>query len=134
MKNKEPITITDIHSKIIYESETATNIKEAVEEAVAKKIMLIDADLECVNLNGANLANADFSLANLRYANLSGANLIKADFTGADLQNAKLNDANLEGADFTSALLRGANLNNANLANADLKDADFKTFDLTDKL
>jgi len=77
------------------------------------------ADLQEVNLQGANLRGADLQEADLRGANLQGANL-----RGADLQEADLRGANLQGADLREANLQGADLRGANLQGADLRGAD----------
>ena len=65
-----------------------------------------------VNLDGADLRNAD-----LRGADLIGANLTRSDLRGADLT-----EANLYGANLSSANLAGANLRGAVLQAADLFD------------
>ena len=137
-KNKETITIIDIYQNKLYESKTAKTIKEAVEEAVAKKIDLTNVHLTGTDLMGANLANAKFSGASLRWANLnganlSGANLNDANLIGADLSNANLNGANLSSANLSDANLRRANLRRANLTGADLSNADIINAQLTKK-
>jgi uncharacterized protein YjbI with pentapeptide repeats len=91
------------------------------------------ADLERVNLQGAN-----FSGANLQKADLHEANLQKADLGEADLQEAYLEGANLQEADlrkanlkeaflymvnFQEATLYKANLQKANLEGANLRQA-----------
>ena len=81
-------------NNIIYESSTATNIKEAVEEAVNKKVNLSKADL-----SGAYLSGADLSRADLSGAYLVGAYLVGAYLSGADLVGAYLVGADLSGAD-----------------------------------
>jgi hypothetical protein len=78
--------------KVIYERDVAT-MRELVEEAVAKKISLFEANLREADLREADLSGADLSGANLREANLIGANLI-----GANLRGAYLIGANLFGA------------------------------------
>ena len=60
--------ILSIHGGEIFSSETATTIKECVEQAVKAK----------ANLNNANLSNADLSYASLYNANLSYAKNIPA--------------------------------------------------------
>lgn len=61
--------------EVIYESDTATTIKEAVEEAIKNKINISEADLRYANLREANLTGADLTGTDLSYANLSKANL-----------------------------------------------------------
>ena len=89
------------------------NLKEAVEDAVKKKISLRRANLE-----GANLRRANLEGASLREANLRGAEL-----RGASLEGANLRRANLEGANLEGAALRRANLEGANLLKSSLSDA-----------
>jgi len=89
----------------IYRSDTATTVREAVEEAVKA---------------GAILTNANLADADLSSANLADANLADADLGGADLGGAYLVGANLAGADLSYAYLVGADLVGANLADADL--------------
>ncbi len=64
---------------------------------------LVNEDLTCTNLKGANLRNAD----------LTGAKLQRADLRGADLSYSSLMGANLEDADLT-----GANLSEVKLCGA----------------
>ena len=71
-KPKETIEIKNRYTdEVIYESETAKTVKEAVEEAVEKEVSLSKADL----------SEADLSEANLTRANLSEADLSRADLT-----------------------------------------------------
>ena len=58
----------------LYESEDATTIIEAVEEAVSRR-----ADLGGVNLRDADLRGVYLRRVNLRTADLRGANLRRAD-------------------------------------------------------
>ena len=64
----------------------------------------IVVDLDHADLSQANLSGADLSQANLGSADLSQANL-----SGASLYQADLRGANLEGADLRGAILEGAN-------------------------
>jgi hypothetical protein len=85
---------------------------------------------------GANLEQADLSLADLRAANLlkadlRGAKLSGANIIGAYLFKANLTEANLSGADLSEANLTEADLRGANLAYAILADADISNADLT---
>jgi uncharacterized protein YjbI with pentapeptide repeats len=108
-----------------YEKENAT-IKDAVLEAIAKKINLRYADLSSADLRYADLRYANLSSADLRYANLRYANL-----SSADLRYADLSSADLRYADLSSADLRYANLRYANLSSADLRYANLRYADLT---
>ncbi|MDY7008407.1 MAG: pentapeptide repeat-containing protein [Cyanobacteriota bacterium] len=99
----------------------------------------LDADCNrIVSLDGVNLENAQLMNANLENAKLSGTNftnvkltnstLVEADLSyaklvGAELRNANLNQANLSFATLNNADLRGADLSQANLTNANLSGA-----------
>jgi len=82
------------------------------------------ADLNGVDLTGANLWWADLSGANLSGVDLTGANLWWADLRGARLIGAFLSQADLSGANLRGANLSGAHLSEANLIKADLSGAD----------
>ena len=68
------IEIKRIDGTVAYESQSATSLKEAAEEAVRK---------------GVSLARADFSGANCSEANFFGADLSRADFSLANFSGAK---------------------------------------------
>jgi len=101
--------------KVIYKSKIATNLREAVIEAIEQQINLSYADLFEANLN-----NVDFTGTNLDKANFSNANLQGAIFTYASLIEADFREANLKGADFHEANLTGANLDGAYLIGTNL--------------
>jgi uncharacterized protein YjbI with pentapeptide repeats len=84
---------------------------------------LISVDLENANLVGADLTSANLTKTNLTSADLSRTNLTHANLTDADLTDADLTNANLTGANLTRANLTGANLTNADLTSAKLTDA-----------
>ena len=96
---------------------------------------LKEANLERANLEGANLKEANLERANLTEANLvssklytarlSGANLEEANLWGAQLADANLEGTTLYGAHLCRAEFEGANLEGANLMCADLESAVF---------
>ena len=92
---------------VIYRSETASTIGEAVREA-------LDMDSKA-NLQYANLQGANLQYANLQYANLQDAKLQDANLQDAKLQYANLQYANLQYANLQYANLQGAKLQYANL-------------------
>ena len=92
------MNIKNNYGGIIFTS-AALTIKDALVEAVSKRVSLRCADLGDANLGGAHLRCADLSGADLRDANLRGADLRYANLSGADLRFADLRDANLGGAD-----------------------------------
>jgi len=94
-------------------------------------IDLNGADLSEANLEGANLYQANLSGADLSFVRLEGTDLSGADLSGADLQEASLAGANLEGADLSEANLEGANLWKANLEGANLEGANLSETNVT---
>lgn len=103
-------------------------------------IDLNGADLREANLNGADLNGADLRWASLFAANLSRANLRESIFNSANLGAANLMYADLRGAyfwytqlsfaDFSGADLRGVNLRGVNLSQANLSQANLSEVDL----
>jgi len=75
-------------------------------------------------LSGANLQDVDVKGADLSYADLSGANLSNANFRGCDLSFANLNQANLENTDLRGAMLFSADFRQANLQGTKFEKAD----------
>jgi uncharacterized protein YjbI with pentapeptide repeats len=78
-----------------------------------------------------NLAEADFSGADLSEADLSGAKLVRANLRGTDLSSAYLPGAylyecDLTRADLSEAFLRWADLSRAILTKANLSGADLR--------
>lgn len=60
---------------VLFRSEAATTVREAVLAAVAARADLADADLARADLAGADLARADLARAYLANADLAGADL-----------------------------------------------------------
>jgi uncharacterized protein YjbI with pentapeptide repeats len=102
----------------------------AVLWALENNIDLINADLSWADLSKANLSEANLSWADLRWADLSWADLSKANLSWADLSKANLSEANLSKANLSDANLRDANLSKANLSKANLRDANLSWADL----
>jgi uncharacterized protein YjbI with pentapeptide repeats len=80
------------------------------------KVNLREAQLWQAKLVGAFLGRANLCDASLWKADLEGAYLWKANLAGANLSEANLTEANLEGSN-----LKGANLHQTNLVNTDLR-------------
>jgi uncharacterized protein YjbI with pentapeptide repeats len=100
-------------------------------------VKLNRANLEFLNLSGADIKSADLSDANIKSADLSGAYLWYANLSGADLKSVNLGNAalwyaNLSGADLKSVNLSDANLGYANLRGADLEYANLSGSNLGD--
>jgi len=93
-------------------------------------------DLSSLNLQRADLSDANFHQSKLQKINLQGANLFSADFGRASLSQAVLKNTNLaraylSHADLAGADLRGANLSYAYLSHANLRGANLCGADLT---
>jgi uncharacterized protein YjbI with pentapeptide repeats len=71
--------------------------------------------LECSDLRGANLSDADFVAPLFSGAKLCGARLIDARMVGADFRHADLRDVDFTRADLSGAMLGGTDLSGANL-------------------
>ena len=84
---------------------------------------LTGANLSQTILDGANLEGARLDYTNLRRINLSGANLSEASLDEANLSGANLEGANLFRANLFRANLEGAGLGNANLYEVNLSAA-----------
>jgi hypothetical protein len=108
---------------VLFKSESATTLREAVINAVNAGAYLEDANLAGAYLEDANLAGAYLAGANLAGAYLAGANLAGAYLAGANLEDAYLAGAYLAGANLEDAYLAGAYLAGAYLAGAYLEDA-----------
>ena len=103
--------IKSVSGIVLYRSDGATSLREAVIAAVREGANLRDADLSCANLRDANLSCANLNCANLSGADLSGANLSCASLSCANLSGANLSGAVLSRAVLSRAVLRdGARL------------------------
>ena len=107
------IEIKNSEGIVLYPSETASDLRAALVEAVGKK-----ANLGWANLDGANLYEANLRGANLRGASLRGASLGEANLGWANLREANLREANLCEANLCGANLCGADLGWADLGGA----------------
>jgi hypothetical protein len=92
--------------------------------SILKRKKSTRANLEGVDLFGANLEETIFSFSNFRAAELSATHLLGTSFVYSDLENAKLSEAYLVGANFNMANLKGSRLDTSNLAGANLINAD----------
>ncbi len=96
-----------------------------------ERVNLVGADLHGVNLAEANLCQANLSKANLQGAGLSKANLQGAMMGGVNLQKASLWDSDLQSARLSLANLQGANLSQANLYRANLRESNLRGANMT---
>ena len=81
---------------------------------------LKDADLSGIDFTCANLQGADLTDARCSDSNFTDAQLQGTDLTNTSLRNANFTDASLQGADFTRAEIGDGNFTGADLTNADL--------------
>jgi len=96
------------NNAVVYRSEDAQTIAEAVALAVSSRANLARANLARVNLARVNLAGAYLAHAYLAGAYLEGANLAHANLARVNLEGANLARANLAGAYLEGANLAGA--------------------------
>ena len=124
------IEIKRIDGTVAYESQSATTLKEAAEEAVRQGVSLARAnfsraDFSLANFSGADFSGADFSGANCSRANFSRANCSEANFSGANFSLANFSGADFSRADFSLADFSRANFSRANFSGADFYKANF---------
>ncbi|MBW4641875.1 MAG: pentapeptide repeat-containing protein [Goleter apudmare HA4340-LM2] len=98
-------------------------------DANLSRVVMNRSDLSRAILNRANLANtrlvgANLSSTQLVGADLTGAGLENASLTGADLSDAKLNEADLYGARLGRVTAIGTQLSYANLTKTDWQGSD----------
>ena len=74
---------------VMYRSETAETVAQAVSEAVKAKANLSGADMRGADMISADLSGANLSGADMRSANLRGADMRSADMRCADLRGIK---------------------------------------------
>ena len=103
------IEIKRIDGTVAYESQSATSLKEAAEEAVRQGVPLAGANCSGADFSRADFSRADFSRADFSLANFSRADFSLANFYGADFSRADFSLANFYGADFSLAHFPGAN-------------------------
>lgn len=82
--------------------------------------ILTKTNLKDANLSGVNLFQANLSDANLFGTNLRNATLIRANLSNADLQGVHVNDADMRRANLSGAIMRFTDLRGTNLENANL--------------
>ena len=128
---------------VIYRSETAEMIAQAVTELIAKTrkmgrrvnlsginlsgINLSYTDLSYADLSGVNLSHTDLSYVNLSYVNLSGVNLSYANLSYANLYGVSLSYVDLSYADLSGVSLSYADLSYVNLYGSNLVSLGFDT-------
>lgn len=152
VKGDTPIEITQVGGDVVlFITTKRANLKEAVEEAYRRELLLWKADfkdadlsnmkLPGIRLHGSLLEGANFSGTDLTKANLNETSSSKANFQNANLTDFVGMRSNFSGVNFTGANLtrahclsanfEDANLTNANLDFADFSGVNFKGADLT---
>jgi hypothetical protein len=119
IKNKNT---NDIIFKGIYNSD-----KECIEDAVSKGINLDSADLRHKNLQCANIDTAQLNGADLRFSNLNNANISESNLAGADIRGASLIGTCLAESDLTNTMMQDALFGATDIAYARLDGAQFST-------
>jgi|AGTN01.3.fsa_nt_gi Uncharacterized low-complexity proteins len=151
-KGESVIEITQAGGDVVlFATSKRATLKEAVQEAYRRGLMLWKADFKDADLSSMKLPEIRLQAALLEGTNFSGtdltkANLIESSAVKANFQNANLTDsvamrsnfagANFSGANLTkvhclSANFAEANFTNANLDFADFSGANFDRADLT---
>jgi hypothetical protein len=92
--------------------------------------ILTGAELDGIDINGANLNGADLDHAKIRGAKAKSATFNETNLYRADLSGTVLADANLLRADLGGTKLVGTNLSGAFLGGVNFEDADLTTADL----
>jgi hypothetical protein len=103
---------------VLYRSETANTIGEAVIEALAmeEKPNLSGSDLSYSNLSGSDLRCSNLRCSDLSGSNLSGSDLSGSDLRGSNLSYSNLSYSNLRGSNLSGSDLRGSDLSGSNLS------------------
>jgi uncharacterized protein YjbI with pentapeptide repeats len=99
--------------------------------ADAKGSFFIQASLTKANMIGSDLADTDFFDADAKYSNFAGSDLQFAQFPQADLQHAIFGGADLDRASLTRANMSNASLEYTQLSGADLSYSDLRNTSLT---
>jgi uncharacterized protein YjbI with pentapeptide repeats len=129
---KEPLELKMKDDDVILFSTTKRNsVKEAVEEAIRRRLILFKVNLIDADLSGAQIPRANMDECFAINSKFDGAIMTydllrQADFTNASMKNAKLDSANIERGIFRQANLEGADLNGAILIDCDFTNAKLK--------
>ena len=82
-------------------------------------------EIEILYKEGKSLSGVQLQFADMKNANLTNADLSNSDLTRADFSGASMYGVNLEGANLFKTNLEGANLKAANMKNCNMLGADF---------
>lgn len=100
-----------------------------------KNVMIPSSDLQGANLANSDFSTTDFSGSNLNGANLEKATLVRTWFEGATAEKANFSRVEAYRSNFAKVAASGANfagaeLQRANFAGATLKDVSFEKAEL----
>lgn len=135
--DKDPIEIkVKDEDVIIFATTKRETMKDALEEAVRRRLIIYKADLVGQNLQGAKVPGGNmehcFMLGcNLDGADLRGSNLKESIFAGSSMKGALLTSVNSPEAVFQGCNLEGANLSSAVLIDSDFSKSNLKNADLS---
>lgn len=135
--DKDPIQIKVKDEDIILFGTTKRKtVKDALEEAVKRRLIIYKADLIGQNLQGikipgGNLEHCFLVESNLDGADLRGSYLKESIFAGSSMKGANLSSVNSPEAVFQACNLEGANLSGAVLFDSDFSRANLKNANLS---
>ena len=101
------ITIASLISEIDWANDTARWLNSSYKYFIGANLNSINlegADLRYAVFTGALLINAKLNHADLRFANFTDANLANADLRGANLYGANMSNSTIHGIDWTDAI------------------------------
>ena len=124
IKKRVPLDGVDISGRFLHQ--VNKNRRRDISRVFLRSLDLQHANLQEANFSGAYLDDAVFSNANMQQARLNEASLVRSDFKGANISHASFFRANLEQADLSRANIVGANLAGSNLFHAKLQGADLR--------
>ena len=134
------IKIRDTHGEVLYETSTASTMKQAVLEAFEGFVDLKYADLSNQDLRGLRLADVDDGNYSggrtgqgrrFTYAKFDGADLTDAQFHHLDCRGASFVGSNLTGTKWRFTNLDGASMRGAMMEDASMHDCDIEDVDFT---
>ncbi len=135
--DKDPIEIkVKDEDVVIFATTKRETMKDALEEAVRRRLIIYKADLVGQNLQGikipgGNLEHCFMIGSNLDGADLRGSNLKQSIFAGSSMKGALLSSVNSPEAVFQGCNLEGANLSSAVLIDSDFSKSNLKNADLS---
>jgi uncharacterized protein YjbI with pentapeptide repeats len=127
--NTLPTNLFGQNQQATGDAANTTNIQKPVEQQAKshqETVIYANAELENLDLSGAQLTGVDFSYIELKNADLSRANLQDTDFSYAKLVNIDFRGADLSNSNFRYAKLINCDLSGAMIDNVNFEHTDFK--------